>query len=64
MSDDTVILDAALRGMSQALDDLVSACLTENGQIQAPSSKAIAKARGYLPPYCDNAFPKPIKAPK
>jgi len=48
------ILFFALKVMSKSLDELVTECLKEGG----PDRRAIAKARGYLPPYCENAYQK------
>ena len=48
------ILFYALKVMSKALDELVTESLKEGGA----DKRAIAKARGYLPPYCDNTYAK------
>ena len=46
------ILFYALKVMSKALDELVTESLKEGGA----DKRAIAKARGYLPPYCENTY--------
>lgn len=52
----STILFHALKVMSKALDELVTECQNDEG----PSKQAVAKARGYLPPYCENAYVKKI----
>ena len=58
MSEEVRLLELSLKVMSEQLDKLIGACLDENGKAKAPSSREIAQARGYLPPYCKNAFKK------
>ena len=48
--------EIALRKLSEAFDEFVRACMDESGKPVAPSAKALAKARGYLPPYCESAY--------
>lgn len=48
----------ALRKLSEAFDRFVGACMDANGKPKAPSPQELAKARGYLPPYCANAYKK------
>lgn len=50
----STILFYSLKAMSKALDELVTECLKEDG----PNKQAIAKARGYLPAYCENSYGK------
>ena len=50
------ILKLALIKLSEAFDELVSECLDEDGKPQQPDHRALAKARGYLPPFCKNAY--------
>lgn len=40
----------AIRALSAAFNEFVAACVDENGKPRAPSAKALAKARGCLPP--------------
>jgi len=47
----------ALRALSAAFDEFVAACVDENGKPRAPNQKALAKARGYLPPRAKMAYP-------
>jgi len=56
------ILYHALKVVSTQFDILVGECMDANGKPQAPDRKALAKARGYLPPYTENAFVKTIPA--
>jgi len=51
------ILFYALKVMSKALDELVTESLKEGGA----NKQAIAKARGYLPAYCENTYAKKKK---
>lgn len=48
----------SLRKLSEAFDRFVGACMDEKGKPKAPSAGDLAKARGYLPPYCHNAYGK------
>jgi len=50
--------ELALRKLSEAFDRFVGACMDESGKSKAPSVQELAKARGYLPPYCQNAYKK------
>ena len=50
----TKILFYALKVMTKSLDELVTECLKEGGA----DKRAIAKARGYLPVYCENTYVK------
>jgi hypothetical protein len=50
--------EIALRKLSEAFDEFVLACMDEKGRPIAPDSRALAKARGYLPPYCKAAYKK------
>ena len=50
------ILELALRAMSLAMDEFISACIDENGNPRAPLPGDLAKAKAFLPQYCRNAF--------
>lgn len=52
------ILKLSIIKLSEAFDEFVSECLDEDGKPQQPDHRALAKARGYLPPYCKNAYEK------
>lgn len=52
------ILEMALKHMSIQFNDFVKECMTEDGKPKEPSYKALMKARGYLPPYCECALSK------
>jgi hypothetical protein len=54
--DELLVMEMALKVMTRAMDDLVGACLSENGKPKTPDMRALMKARGYLPPSCANAF--------
>lgn len=47
-----------IRAVYKVLDDFVADCLDEAGNPKAPSKKAIANARAYLPVWCKNSFNK------
>ena len=53
---DVMILEAAIKIMNRALNDLVIACLDERGQAKMPAVSAIMKARGFLPPSEEMSF--------
>jgi hypothetical protein len=56
--------EIALRKMSEAFDEFVRACMDESGKPVAPPAKALAKARGYLPPYCAAAYKRTARQEK
>ena len=56
MNEDAMVLEAAVQVVSKALNDLVSACMDEEGKPKAPDRKALMKARAMLPPRCDKAL--------
>ena len=43
-----------IRKLCLAFDEFIGACLKDAG----PTKQDIAKARGYLPPYCKHAYQK------
>ncbi len=51
----------ALKVVSTKLDELITLCLKEDGNTQAPDRRKLAEMRGYLPPYCKNAYNKKQK---
>ena len=51
---DEKILEISLRKLSEAFDEFIGECMKNGG----PSKQDIAKARGYLPPYCNHAYRK------
>jgi len=53
-----IILEIAIKKLSVAFDEFVGSCLDENGKPKAPDYRAIMKARGYLPTYCEHALSK------
>ena len=54
---DIYVLETALKKLSLAFDEFISECL-DGAKQKAPDYRAIMKARGYLPPYCKNAYAK------
>jgi len=58
---DLFILKTALNLMTRQLDELVDACLTEDGKPKEPTVGAISNARGYLTPACKHAYPKKVR---
>lgn len=58
---DSQILELSLRKLSEAFDELISACQDEDGKAKSPSQQAMMKAKGALPPHCKNALAKKEK---
>ena len=56
MNEDIKIIEISLRKISEAFDEFVNECTTEDGNTKQPSYQAIMKARGCLPPYCKHSF--------
>lgn len=50
MSEEALVLEAALRVLHKALDDLVTQCTGPDGKPQAPDRQDIMAARRMLPP--------------
>jgi hypothetical protein len=57
MSDEELLLEAALKVMTDELDSLIGACLDESGKPKAPPMRDLMRARGMLPRRCKHAFP-------
>lgn len=55
------VLKIALKQLSIQFNEFVKECMTEDGKPKEPSYKALMKARGYLPPYCECALSKKNK---
>ena len=55
---DTQILSISLQKLSLAFNTFIEATLDKNNKPKAPKQGDIAKARGYLPPYCVLAYRK------
>lgn len=55
---DTKILEIAIRVLSTHFDEFITSCMDEHGKPKAPMHKDLAKARGYLPAHCKNAYIK------
>ena len=53
-----IVLEIAIKKLSEAFDAFVGSCLDENGKTKTPDYRAIMMARGYLPPYCAHALSK------
>ena len=52
------ILKLALIKLGESFDDFIGECMDEDGKPKAPDQQALAKARGYLPAFCENAYKK------
>jgi hypothetical protein len=52
------VLKLALKHTSIQFDIFIKECMTEDGKPKEPSYKALMKARGFLPPYCECALSK------
>lgn len=59
--EDIQVLEAAIKVLSQALNDLVDACIGEDGKPKSPERGALMKARAMLPPACKHAMKKDSK---
>jgi len=57
-TDDVKVLEAAVAVMSRALNELVGACLGNDGKTKAPDRGAMMRARSMLPPVCKHALRK------
>ena len=55
-AEDVMVLEAAVAVVSRALDDLVGACLGDDGKPKAPDRADLMRARAMLPPACKHAF--------
>jgi len=55
------ILKIALKQMSLQFNDFIKECMEEDGKPKEPSYKALMKARGFLPPYCEYSLSKKHK---
>lgn len=53
---DAQVQRAAVRVMTKALDDLVSACMNGDGTLRPPDRASLMRARGLLPAYCKNTL--------
>jgi len=53
--DDQVLL-LSLKSVLTALDNLLSDCIDDNGNLKQPSKQSIMKAKGYLPAKYRNAY--------
>ena len=54
------VLEAALKVVSDALNDLVEACHGHDGKLKAPDKKELMRARSMLPPRCSYTLTKKI----
>lgn len=50
------LLRLSLKVMTNALDELVGACMTPDGKAAAPTHKELMRARAYLPRGAKHAF--------
>ena len=61
MSEDRM-LEIAIRKLSEAFDNFIGSCLTDDEKPKMPDHRSLIKARGYLPPYCKHALSKKLGA--
>ena len=54
------VQEAALKVVSDALNDLVEACHGYDGKLKAPNKKELMRARSMLPPRCSYTLTKKI----
>lgn len=54
------VLEAALKVVSDALNDLVEACHGHDGKLKTPDKKELMRARSMLPPRCSYTLTKKI----
>jgi len=57
-AEDVKVLEVAAAVMSRALDELVGACIGDDGKPKAPDRGALMRARSMLPPACKHALKK------
>jgi hypothetical protein len=50
MTDEVLVLEAALKALTRRFDEFVGQCMDDAGKPRAPSPKALAQARACLPP--------------
>ena len=60
-TEDTQILELALAAVTDALNDLVGACMDYDMNPKAPERKALMQARARLPQRCLYALPPKAK---
>ena len=54
------VLEAALKAVSDALNDLVEACHGHDGKLKTPDKRELMRARSMLPPRCSYTLTKKI----
>lgn len=55
-SDEVMVLEAALRAVTDQFDEFVGACTGPDGKPVAPSNKALMRAKACLPARCAQSF--------
>lgn len=55
-SDEVVVLEAALKAVSDHFNEFIGACIDADSKPKAPSMKDIMRARACLPARCEHAF--------
>lgn len=58
---DKMVLELSLRFMSEAFNDFVTECMSDEGEPKMPTKQALMKARGFLPPYCSQSYKRKVK---
>ncbi|KVP98224.1 hypothetical protein WJ96_06790 [Burkholderia ubonensis] len=55
-SDEVLVLEAALKAVTDQFDEFVGACTGPDGKPIAPATKALMRAKACLPSRCPHAF--------
>ena len=63
-AEDVKVLEAAVTVLTRALDELVGACLGDDGKPKAPDRGALMRARAMLPPAYKHTLQKKLEGEK
>jgi len=55
-TDEVIVLESALKAVTDHFNEFVGACLDADGKPRAPSMKDVMRARACLPARCEYAF--------
>ena len=58
MNPDIIVLELSLNKLTDSIDEYLSECIDENGNMQIPHKKALMKIRACLPKTCKNTLIK------
>ena len=59
--DEVLVLQLALKILTEKFDAFIFACMDENGNPKTPTRRELAVARGCLPVWCSKAFKKEVE---